>query len=71
MGLLYLHTNGDNGMSKEPTPPPSMRGLGDLVERVAEKTGVKAVVEKVAGKDCGCGRRRDKLNKAVPFGGKT
>jgi hypothetical protein len=48
-----------------------MRGLGDLVERVAEKTGVKAVVEKVAGKDCGCGRRRDKLNKAVPFGGKT
>ncbi len=53
------------------TPPPSMRGLGDLVERVAEKTGVKAVVEKVAGKDCGCGRRRDKLNKAVPFGGKT
>jgi hypothetical protein len=45
--------------------------LGDLVERVAEKTGVKAVVEKVVGKDCGCGKRRDILNKAVPFGGKT
>ena len=41
------------------------------MERVAEKTGVKAVVEKVAGKDCGCGKRRDILNKAVPFGGKT
>jgi hypothetical protein len=53
------------------TPPPSMRGLGDLVERVAEKTGVKAIVEKVVGKDCGCGKRRDILNKAVPFGGKT
>ena len=47
------------------------RGIGDIVQKVAEKTGVKAVVEKVAGKDCGCGRRRDKLNKAVPFGGKT
>ena len=42
------------------------------MERVAEKTGIKAVVEKVSGnKDCGCGRRRDKLNAAVPFGGKT
>ena len=58
------------GMNK-PTPPPSLRGLGDLVERVAEKTGVKAVVEKVVVKDCGCGKRRDILNKAVPFGGKT
>jgi len=58
------------GLNK-PTPPPPMRGLGDLVEKVAEKTGIKKVVEKVAGKDCGCAGRRDKLNKAVPFGGKT
>jgi hypothetical protein len=47
-----------------------MRGLGDLVEKVTTKTGIKAVVDKVAkvtGKDCGCGKRRDKLNQLVPF----
>ncbi len=47
-----------------------MQGLGDAIEAVTEATGVKAVVEKVAratGKDCGCGKRRDKLNKMVPF----
>ena len=52
----------------------NMKGMGDLVERITEKTGIKAVVEKVAektGKDCGCGKRRDKLNKAMPFGGKS
>lgn len=47
-----------------------MQGLGDAIEAVTEATGVKAVVEKVAkatGKDCGCGKRRDKLNEMVPF----
>ncbi len=51
-----------------------MKGLGDMIEKVTEKTGVKWVVDKVAektGKDCGCGKRRDKLNQAVPFGGKS
>ena len=57
---------------QEPEYP--MRGLGDLVEKVTSKTGIKAVVDKISkvtGKDCGCRKRRDKLNKAVPFGGKT
>ena len=44
-----------------------MQGLGDAIEAVTEATGVKAVVEKVVGKDCGCGKRRDKLNEMVPF----
>jgi len=47
-----------------------MDGLGDVVEAVAEATGIKAAVETVAratGKDCGCRRRRDKLNKLIPF----
>lgn len=51
-----------------------MKGMGDLVEKIAEKTGVKWVVDKVSektGKDCGCGKRRDKLNEAVPFGDKS
>ena len=46
-----------------------MRGAGDLVERVTEKTGIKSLVEKVTGKDCGCAGRRDKLNKLIPFRG--
>jgi len=54
----------------DPEPEYPMRGLGDLVEKVTAKTGIKAVVDKVAkvtGKDCGCGKRRDKLNQLVPF----
>tara|TARA_R100000951_G_C2641506_1_gene181099 strand:+ start:1746 stop:1925 length:180 start_codon:yes stop_codon:yes gene_type:complete len=45
-------------------------GLGDLIEIVTKTTGVKAVVDKisqVAGKDCGCNKRKEALNKAVPF----
>ena len=45
-------------------------GLGDLVEIVTQTTGVKAVVDKISkvtGKDCGCGKRKEALNKAVPF----
>jgi len=47
-----------------------MTGLGDLVEAATTVTGVKAATEAVAkatGKDCGCKRRRDKLNQLFPF----
>lgn len=57
-------------MTKGKVTRKRLRGLGDAIEAVTEATGVKAVVEKVSkatGKDCGCGRRRDKLNKMVPF----
>ena len=53
-----------------PPPPAKMRGLGDLVETVTKKTGIKAAVDfisKKTGKDCGCAKRRDKLNKIAPF----
>ena len=43
------------------------RGLGDVVAKVAQATGVAAVVKAVAGDGCGCGRRRAALNRAVPF----
>ena len=48
----------------------SFTGLGDVVEAAAKATGVKAVVDKISevtGKDCGCGKRKEALNKAVPF----
>lgn len=45
-----------------------MEGLGDLVAKVTEATGIKTVVEAVAGKDCGCAQRQQKLNELFPFG---
>ena len=41
------------------------RGLGDKVEEITTKTGIKKVVKKIFGDDCGCKERRDKLNQAV------
>ena len=48
-----------------------LRGLGDVVERFTEATGIKAAVkavENLTGVPCGCDGRRDWLNKIVPFG---
>lgn len=50
------------------TTSTSPRGLGDVIERITTFTGIKAVVEAVAGEECGCGARRDALNELVPFG---
>jgi hypothetical protein len=49
-----------------------LRGLGDVVERFTEGTGIKAAVkavERLTGVRCGCEKRRDWLNQAVPFPG--
>jgi len=43
------------------------RGLGDSIEKFTQATGIKKVVEKVAGGDCGCNKRRDSLNRAFPY----
>lgn len=46
------------------------KGLGDSIERITKATGVKKVVEtisKTMGKDCGCGARRDSLNRMFPY----
>lgn len=43
------------------------RGAGDKVANFFKKTGVEKVVKAVSGgKDCGCGKRRSALNKALP-----
>lgn len=42
------------------------RGLGDSIEKFTKATGIKKVVEKaseVTGRPCGCGERRDTLNR--------
>ena len=47
------------------------RGLGDTIEKVAKATGIKKMVEgvtkAVGKKDCGCGKRRDTLNRIFPY----
>ena len=50
---------------------PPARGLGDTGERVLDATGIgpvaKTVILAVTGKPCGCDKRRDLLNKLVPY----
>lgn len=46
------------------------KGLGDSIENFTKATGIKAVVDKVSevtGKPCGCGERRDALNRMFPY----
>jgi len=39
------------------------KGVGDVIETITEATGIKAIVKAVAGDDCGCNERKEKLNK--------
>lgn len=43
------------------------RGLGDTVKKILHKTGVAKIVKKLNKKQCGCDKRQDKLNAAVPY----
>ena len=49
------------------------KGLGDTIHKITTATGIKKVVDKISGKTgkpCGCGQRRDALNKMFPYGNK-
>lgn len=43
------------------------RGLGDTIEKITKATGIKRLVKFIAGEDCGCEERREKLNKMFPY----
>ena len=46
------------------------RGLGDTVEKFTKATGIKKAgdtVAKATGKDWGCGKRKDTLNRMFPY----
>jgi len=46
------------------------KGLGDSIEKITKATGIKKVVDKVSkvtGKDCGCGKRKETLNRLFPY----
>lgn len=51
---------------KEQSDAEAPKGLGDTVEKVLEKTGIAAVAKFIAGEDCGCDERKEKLNKLFP-----
>ena len=50
--------------------PNKSKGLGDTIEKITTATGIKTVVDKVSkatGKECGCSKRKDSLNRAFPY----
>ncbi len=43
------------------------KGLGDSIEKITTATRIKHLVEKITKGDCGCNKRKDKLNKIFPY----
>jgi|TARA_S200002703_G_scaffold56961_1_gene49695 hypothetical protein len=46
------------------------KGLGDTVEKVTKATGIKKATDFIfdkLGMDCGCDKRKEKLNKLFPY----
>ena len=46
------------------------KGLGDTIAKITKATGIKKVVDTVAkstGKDCGCDKRQEALNRFFPY----
>lgn len=43
------------------------KGLGDTIAKITEATGIDKLVKFVAGEDCGCDERKEKLNKLFPY----
>ena len=46
------------------------KGLGDTIERVAKTTGIKKVVDtvnKITKTPCGCQKRKEALNRIIPY----
>ena len=49
-------------------PNPVSKGLGDTVEKILDKTGVKKAVQWLSnGKDCGCDKRKQLLNEKFRY----
>ena len=49
---------------KKPTKKKS-KGLGDTIAKVTKATGIDKAVKFIAGADCGCDERKEKLNKLI------
>ena len=42
------------------------KGLGDTIERITNATGISKIVKSIT-KECGCKKRKDKLNNLFPY----
>jgi transketolase C-terminal domain/subunit len=45
----------------------SINGLGDVIAKITEVTGIAAAVKAIVGDDCGCAARREYLNQKYDF----
>lgn len=54
-------------MAKTRRTQPKAQGLGDTIEQITEATGIKKLVKFIAGDDCGCQERKEKLNALFPY----
>jgi len=56
---------------KKRTTKKKSEGLGDTIAKVTKATGLDRVADKMAKaagmEDCGCGQRRDTLNRVFPY----
>lgn len=43
------------------------KGLGDTINKVTSATGIKTIVKKATNGNCGCEKRRKKLNELFPY----
>lgn len=42
-------------------------GLGSTIQKITKATGIEKAVKFIAGEDCGCDERKDKLNHIFPY----
>lgn len=66
MKITYLGSRLNNNKDADN----KSRGLGDTIEKITTATGIKQVVENIShavGADCGCGKRKDALNRIFPY----
>lgn len=54
-------------MARGRKPKKQSKGLGDTIENITSATGVDKVAKAILGDDCGCDKRKEKLNKLLPY----
>ena len=54
-------------MAKKKTTKKKSEGLGDTIAKFTKATKIDKLVKFVAGEDCGCDKRKEKLNKLFPY----
>jgi hypothetical protein len=58
---MVIHSKAQPPKPAKPANDGTMRGLGDVIARIASALGIKQKP------GCGCKQRQEKLNKLVPF----